>query len=199
MPISAISSNAVLTSALKADGLSADKIKTVETDLQQVEKASGASGAAGVNGAGVRAALEKKIDDDVKSGKLSKEDATAISKALDDMDGSAAQTAATAKAPPGGGAHGGGHGGGGGGGGDGGSAAKTVQSETETITGATLTTVTTYTDGTTTTTNTVATEQDIAKYGKASSPEAASAAATKDAASDYLATIEPGSLIDQAA
>ena len=55
MPISAISSNTALTAALKADGLSADKIKTVETDLQQVEKASGASGAAGVNGAGVRA------------------------------------------------------------------------------------------------------------------------------------------------
>lgn len=202
MTISSISSTSSLLQQLEANGLSADKAKLVGNDLAAAEKTTAlATGATStVSAASVRAALDSRIAADVSSGKLSKSDAATVTKTLDDIDAQSGGSGITSQAAPAAapaqstgtasaGSGGGGHGGGGGGG-----SSKTELSETVTVVGSTETTTITYTDGTSATTTTVATEADKVKYGK---PDAATPSA--QAASDYLSTIEPGSLINQSA
>jgi hypothetical protein len=189
MTVSAIGSNNPLTSALLAKGLSSDKIKLVEQDLEaSVTAATPASGAKPDN-ASVRATLDKRIAADVASGKLSKEDAAAISKVLDEADQASANTdkASGSTAPAGGPPKGGG-----GGGGAGGSSEKTELSRTVLITGNIKTTTITYTDGTTETTTGPA-------NGEKSTKDNAATTSSDSVASNYLAQIEPGSLIDKLA
>jgi hypothetical protein len=183
--IGSVNSNNALSSALQANGLSADKIALVADDLQQVEQAQGAPVNTSVDSASVRQALEKKIDEDVKAGKLSQEDATAIKKTLDDMGGASRSTTQASKAAAGGKPHGGGgHGGGGG------SSQKTILSEVVTVTGALQTTLITYTDDTT--------DTETQPVTGDSTPSGSSTGGTTtgpdQTASDYLSTIDPGSL-----
>lgn len=203
---SVTSNSALLLAKLEANGLTVGKATLVQSELAEAKKSVAASGiSAGTPGAvSVRAALDARIDADVSSGKLSKSDALAVKKTLDDIDSqtsgstsnsqtAAASTQVDSSAAAGGGAPAGG----------GGSASteKTVLSETITVTGSTKTTVTAYTDGTSTTTTTTATSADEARYGNDNASDTCTKDTDRDAASvaakNYLSTIEPGSLINR--
>ncbi|HEX7857395.1 MAG TPA: hypothetical protein VF503_27255 [Sphingobium sp.] len=211
MSIGAVGSNTQLATSLQAAGLSSDKIKLVETDLQQAQQSSTASGSSGVDSKAVRATLDKQISADVASGKLSQDDADKIGKALDQMDGTT-----TASGGAGGAGKAGGPPGGGGGGG-GGSTEKTEQSRTVTVAGGVKTTVITYTDGSTETQTAVdfsdadtssaakakkadepSKTDDAARAGKSGKSGGSSETAASDdkAVQEYLSKIEPGSLFD---
>ncbi len=198
MAVGAVGSSTTLTSALQAKGLSSDKAQLVQQDLvQSVTDSTDLDGT--IDGKEVRAKLDKQISADVKSGKLTEDDAAAIGKLLDKtdeidlVDGNAASssTADTAQASPAGGAGGpGGAGGGGGGGGGGGSTEKTELSRTVEIAHNVKTTTIKYTDGT----SEVKTGFTPDKGPK----EKVAADATKDAnAKKWLAKIEPGTLVDK--
>lgn len=191
--IIASASTTALQTTLQSSGISTAKAKLVQTDLDQaVQSAGGAS----AKPASVREALDKQIQADVASGKLSKDDAATIDKALDQMGDTAvaasADTDATQTASAGGAAKagGGGHAGGGGGGG-GGSSTKTELSETVTVAGSVKTTVITYTDGTSDTTTSVATSQDEQRYGHDATKAESDATVT-----NYLSSLPPGTLVD---
>jgi hypothetical protein len=195
MTIGSVSSTNALLKQLEANGLSVAKAKLVETDVTAAAAATPVAAKGTTDAANVRAALDARIDSDVASGKLSKSDAAAVKKTLDEIDGQSSGTGsadqaapATAQSP----AQGGGPSSGGGGGGGGGTA--TEVSETVTVSGSTKTTVTTYSDGSTTTATATATDADKAKYEKTKTD-----ANSGEAANDYLSTIEPGALVDQAA
>ncbi|CAN5130549.1 hypothetical protein BH10PSE13_BH10PSE13_06850 [soil metagenome] len=185
MALGAVGSSTALTGALLAKGLTSDTAKLVRQDLDQsVATSTDASGK--VDGLAVRAKLDDQIAADVASGKLSKDDAAAIAKVLDEVDKASDATDAT---PAKGAAGGGGPPGGGGGGG---SSEKTELSRTVDIVGNIKTTTIKYTDGTSETKSGFTTDK--------SKKEAASGAASDDAkARSWLATIEPGSLVDKLA
>ncbi|MET0365316.1 MAG: hypothetical protein ABW169_11760 [Sphingobium sp.] len=186
--VGASGSNAVV-SALQSKGLSQDKIKIVEDDLQEAQ-AGTSTGSQAVDAKAVRAALDSKIADDVASGTLSEEDAATISKALDEMDGTATSGASASGGAKG---AGGARPAGGGGGGGGGSEEKTELSRTETVSGGVKTTVITYTDGTTETKTTYGATDTSPKAGSSS---ASASDQDADAAQNYLSKIEPGTLFD---
>jgi hypothetical protein len=203
MSIGSIGASAALSSLLQAKGLASDKIDLVEDDLDLAQKASASPTlATSINGGTVRAALDKQISDDVASGKLSEEDAAKIGEALDQLDGKTTE-AKSGSAPAGGAGRPAG------GGGAGGTSEKTELSRVVTVSGGITTTIITYTDGTTETETSVATEEDIkssaTKSGKsddaAKSKSDAEATAKPGATSDpsvqdYLAQIEPGSILE---
>ena len=195
MNIGGVSSANAVLKRLEANGLSVSKAKLVDSDLTAAIKAGSAGAGKPADATSVRAALDTRIAADVLSGKLSASDAATVRKTLDESDGQAStgdaaspsQTRAASKAggnqdTDGGGAKGGG----------GGAPAKTELSEIVTVTGSTKTTVITYTDSTTSTTTATATAGDKAKYG-------AKSGATSHIADEYLATLKPGSLIDETA
>lgn len=202
MTISSVSSTSsdFLLTKLETNGLSASKAQLVEDDLSEISAtaSSDASASGPVDMKAMRAALDKKIDADVSSGKLSASDAAAVKKTLDDMDaqgsgsGDAGQTqtsaASSTQADGAGAAHSSG-------GGGGGASAKTEVSETVTVSGPLKTTIITYSDGSTATSTTVASPADEQKYGKSSSQSGA----TDSIATQYLATLAPGSLFNQMA
>lgn len=203
--VSATSSDSLL-SKLETNGLSASKAQLVESDLSQVEASLGSStsSSGAIDMQTMRAALDKKIDDDVASGQLSQSDAEAVKKTLDQLDSqtsgasdtsTATTTGTTTSAQSDSSSAAQESGGGGGGGGAGGTSGKTEVSETVTITGPLKTTVITYSDGSTATTTTVATETDEQKYGK----QQATQAAASTTAMKYLSTIAPGTLFSQMA
>jgi hypothetical protein len=206
MSIGSIGSSAALSSLLQAKGLASDTIDLIEDDLELAQKAGGSQMlATSINGGTVRTALDKQISDDVTSGKLSEEDAAKIGEALDQLEGKTTE-AKSGSALAGGAAR---PAGGGGGGGAGGSSEKTELSRTVTVSGGITTTIITYTDGTTETETSVATEEDIkssaAKSGKSEDVDksksgtdatAKPGAASDPAVQDYLAQIEPGSILE---
>jgi hypothetical protein len=196
---SSVRSTNPLLAQLQAQGLSSAKASLVASDMDAAAKEVVGKDGAGAGSApdkqSVRVALDKRIASDVAAGKLSESDAAEVKKALDEIDGKSPAAAggdgeatsdATAKA--GGGPRGGG------GGGAGGGTQKTERSRTVTVAGAIKTTTITYTDGTSETTTGTASNADEAKYGKQGAADAQSGTAA-----DYLSTIEPGSLFDQAA
>jgi hypothetical protein len=204
MTISSLSSTStdVFLTKLEGNGVSATKAQIVEDDLSQVMASAGsaATASAPVDMKAMRAALDKKIDEDVSSGKLSASDATAVKKTLDDMDAQAGtsgdtQTAATATAQ----SDGSGAAKSAGGGGGGGASTKTEVSETVTITGPLKTTIITYSDGSTVTSTTVASQADEQKYGKQATQATATSTSTSTAAATYLSTLPPGTLFSQMA
>jgi hypothetical protein len=204
--LSSSTSNTLLTD-LEANGLTATKAQTVVNDFASaVLTASSGSTSGQVSMTTIRAALDKQIDADVASGKLTASDAAEVKKTLDQIDaqssGSSTLTQATTAAQSAGTSSGSttstsqssstdtakaGHGGGGGGS----SSTKTEISETVTISGALMTTTITYSDGSTSTTTTAATPQDIQEYGTQSD--------NSSAAASYLATLKPGTLFNQSA
>lgn len=206
MSIGSIGSSAALSSLLQAKGLASDTIDLIEDDLELAQKAGGSQMlATSINGGTVRTALDKQISDDVTSGKLSEEDAAKIGEALDQLEGKTTE-AKSGSALAGGAAR---PAGGGGGGGAGGSSEKTELSRTVTVSGGITTTIITYTDGTTETETSVATEEDIkssaAKSGKSEDVDksksgtdatAKPGAVSDPAVQDYLAQIEPGSILE---
>jgi hypothetical protein len=201
---SSISSTNPMLARLQAQGLSSDKASLVASDMEAAVKEVTGKGGGGKDGASagaapdkltVRAALDKRIASDVAAGKLSESDAAEVKKALDEVDGKP-QAAAGDDGEPASEAPGKAGGGprGGGGGGAGASAQKTERSRTVTVAGAIKTTTITYTDGTSETTTGSASTADEAKYGKQGPADAQTSTVA-----DYLSTIEPGSLFDQAA
>ncbi len=192
MAVSAVGSSMSLTSALQNKGLTADKAQLVQKEVVQSVAASTDLGGM-VDGEQVRAKLDKRLSADVKSGKLTEEDAAAVTKLLDEtdeieVDGADVTVADTGEAKgssPAGGAKGAGPGGGGGGG----STEKTELSRTVDIVGSIKTTTIKYTDGTSETKSAFTTDK---------SPK--DKVADKDAnAKSWLANIEPGSLVDKLA
>lgn len=189
MSVNSVNANGTLSSALQAQGLSADKISLVERDLQKAETSvSGGSGLTiGVDPGAVRAALDKIIADDVASGKLTQADADKIGEGLDAME--AAASSGTAAGGGSAGAAPGAGGGGGGGGGGSSESEKTELSRTVTVAGGVKTTTILYTDGTSETETAV----DLSAQDSTSAASAASASPDK-ATQDYLTTIQSGSL-----
>lgn len=181
---SAYTSN--LTSKLEAAGLSSDKIDLVEDQLEDVVKTATEQGSGTTNASAIRSALDAKLEEDVKSGQLSQEDADKITAALDALEGDtatedrAAQNAAAC-------------GGGGGGGGAGTSSEKTEVSRTETISGNIKTTTITYDDGTTEEETSAASEAEMAAASGAAEPEKASGTQGSD---QQAAKQQGGSLDD---
>jgi hypothetical protein len=201
--ISSVSSSNSLVTTLEANGLSAAKAKLVNADASAASKAvSSAIGtsASRTNSTAVRTILNAKIDADVASGKLSTTDAVAVKKTLDDIDSqltgpTAAQSSTGAAGPEqaSGSSAAAGSASRGGGAAGGGTTAKTEASETVIVAGAIKTTVITYTDGTTSTSTTAATDEDQAKYDKAST----ASSAKNDVSQKYLSGITPGTLFNQ--
>ncbi|PZU10934.1 hypothetical protein [Sphingomonas sp.] len=187
------SSTTVLQRKLESSGLSSAKADLVQSDLNAAVADAGGSGAA--KPASVREALDKRIAADVASGKLSESDATDIRKTLDKMgDASVTASADTTSPTTASSTAGQASAGKGGGGGGGGEASKTELSRTVTVAGTVKTTIITYTDGTSETTTSTASSADKSRYGKAA--QSADRPTTPDT---YLASIEPGSLMDTAA
>jgi hypothetical protein len=195
MTVGSVGTAGALASSLRANGLSAAKIKIVQNDVASATRASGGS----ASPQQVRTALDRRISADVASGKISVADAIAVTKSLDQTDQQASTAAGDATAPttesaagtasPSGGVKGGGGGGGGGGG-----SAKTELSRTVTVAGGMATTTIVYTDGTSTTAITAATQADLQKAKKSeAAPDDAATAQT------YLAGVTPGSFIDTTA
>ena len=192
MSLSIFSSTSPLLNALQAKGLSAGKASLVEDEVvDAVAEVVGASPAPNmaVDMATLRASLDKRIDADVASGKLSAQDAAAVKKTLDDVgqvmvvdgedeDGETPQ----ADAPRGGG-------------GAPAEDSKTELSSSVTVSGNIKTTLTTYTDGTSDSKTSVASDADMKRYAKA----AAAYAPPPETAQSYLASIEPGTLFSIAA
>ena len=205
MSISSITSNsasyyALLASRLQSNGLSVQKASLVTADAKVALEKVAPTRRGPMDKAAVRDALESRISADVKAGKLTKEDAQTIHATLEQMDplGQApaenqglADNASKGKS---------GHVEGGHGGGGGDSAAnKTEVSETVTVIGQIKKTTILYTDGTSeTTTKTLTNSVKDSQYAKNSVYDMMKAHAENSdpqtKASNYLATITPGSL-----
>ena len=205
MSISSITSNsasyyALLASRLQSNGLSVQKASLVTADAKVALEKVAPTRRGPMDKAAVRDALESRISADVKAGKLTKEDAQTIHATLEQMNplGQApaenqglADNASKGKS---------GHGEGGHGGGGGDSAAnKTEVSETVTVIGQIKKTTILYTDGTSeTTTKTLTNSVKDSQYAKNSVYDMMKAHAENSdpqtKASNYLATITPGSL-----
>lgn len=184
------SSSNPLTSLLQTQGLSASKIDLVETDLDKIleEAGSNSDPSSKVDAQSVRAALDKAISADVKSGKLSQADADKIGKALDQMDAAAAAQQG-AEGPVGSPLSAEGMTGAPGGGAGGGSAnsEKTEISRTVTVSGGIKTTVIVYSDGTSDTETSV----DFSGQDSKAKPASAAPSDDKDHAAKAVAA-EPG-------
>jgi hypothetical protein len=188
MTLSGVTSSNALTSVLQSKGLSADKAQHVQDELAQSVSASTAADGK-VDGTAVRAKLDQQISADVASGKLTREDAATITKALDDADKASGTSGAS---PAAGGAKAAGRSGGGG---ERGSATtdsseKTELSRIETISGDIKTTTISYTDGTSETTT------GPANGEKSKKDQIAQPAAAEAMAKTWLAKIVPGTLVD---
>jgi hypothetical protein len=174
---------------LHSKGLSADKAQRVQDELAQSVSASTAADGK-VDGTAVRAKLDQQISADVASGKLTREDAATITKALDDADKASGTSGASPAAD---GAKAAGRSGGGGGGRSSAttdSAEKTELSRIETISGDIKTTTISYTDGTSETTT------GPANGEKSKKDQIAQPAAAEATAKTWLAKIVPGTLVD---
>jgi hypothetical protein len=218
----AANATAWLSKALQAEGVSTAGASAVAGDLLNAAETS-LSANPNESDSDFSAALDKQINQDVASGKLSQDDADAIKKALDTMTGASQDSAAAA---PGGdtaavqasssaadSAQAAGDAGGGRGGGGGASTGRTEVSQTVTVSGDTKTTVITYSDGTTEIETATATTADQQKYDKkaagagdgadarkgARTAAAKSAADQRQAAQDYLAQMPAGTLFQKAA
>lgn len=214
MTLGAIGSTSSILQTLETKGLSATKAKLVQSDLDaSIQSATGLSGAK-PDIAAVRGVLDQKIAADVASGALSKDDAAAVSKTLDDLQGSdaTASTTSTAAGSAAAGTTATASAGGSkpsGGGGGGGAAEKTEVSRTVVVAGAMTTTTITYSDGSSDTEVTASTGTDAKQaVGAATAPSTASAqsasagaaaslsAAASSVAADYKPKIVPGMLVD---
>lgn len=137
-----------MTSALEANGLSADTAKSVSSEIGTIVQSASTSGSAAPDKTTIRAAIDTQIKADVASGKLTQDQANAVTKTLDTMDaqqsGAGSSSSPPSGAPP--------SGGGGGGSAAGSSSSKTVVSTSSTTSGDKTTTITTYSDGSTSTT-----------------------------------------------
>lgn len=203
MTISISSSQTTPATDLKAQGLSASKVKLVEADLKKATAQSASSGSKTAT-PDVRVALNQRMSADVASGKLTQKNADAVNKTLDDMaqaDGLASGTAASsgqgsAAATSSGTASQGTAvvGGRGEGGGGGGSASKTELSRSVVVSGALETITITYIDGTTETETKASGADALAKSGSTST-------ADQEAAASYAKAdkLPSGSLVDQVA
>ena len=206
MSISSITSNnasyyALLTARLQSNGLSVQKASLVANDAKVALEKVAPVQRGPIDKAAMRDALESRLTADVKAGKLTKEDAQTIHATLDQMDplgpAPAENQGLADNASKGKSGHGeGGHGGGGGGDN---SANKTEVSETVTVIGQIKKTTILYTDGTSeTTTKTLTNSVKDSQYAKNSVYDMMKAHAENSdpqtKASNYLATITPGSL-----
>jgi hypothetical protein len=187
MTLNAVGINSALTSTLRSQGLTSAKAQRVSEELtQSIQDSTDLLGQ--VDEQAARSKLDEAIAADVASGNLSEQDAATITKTLDEADQAAAASgggespATAASAGPAGG---------GGGGGGGGSEEKTELSRTVIVAGGIKTTLIIYTDGTSET-KTVA-----ANGAPDSKPDTTAADGAK--AKDWLARIEPGTLIDKLA
>jgi hypothetical protein len=207
MSISSITSNsasyyALLASRLQSNGLSVQKASLVTADAKVALEKVAPVQRGPIDKAALRDALESRISADVKAGKLTKEDAQTIHSTLEQMDplgqAPAENQGLADNASKGKSGHGeGGHGGGGGGGDS--AANKTEVSETVTVIGQIKKTTILYTDGTSeTTTKTLTNSAKDSQYAKNSVYGMMKAHAENSdpqtKASNYLATITPGSL-----
>ena len=86
MTISSVTATNPLLKQLEANGLSADKAKLVATDLAAATATTAGNTGTVTSSVSVRAALDTRIAADVSSGKLSKDDAAAVKKTLDQVD-----------------------------------------------------------------------------------------------------------------
>lgn len=188
-----------LVSQLTRNGLTTEKASLVATEATAAFQSAGNMRAGPAHKETVKAALEKRISADVSSGKLSAEDAKAVYKTFEELDPAkqnGGQGPEGAGAPPPGGGPGGPPPSGGpppGGGAQGPSGSgqdssptnKTTVSETTQIIGEIEFTKVVYSDGTTETT-----QQNV---GGNKDTEVLTMI------KQYLASLEPGSLIDRAA
>lgn len=195
MAIGSIGSSNPLLRDLQSAGISSQKAKVAADDITQALQSVGRNGKGAPDPAKVRDAVNERIADDVKSGKLSQADADKVFKTLDNLQ---AKFAANGP-PPGAGP------GGGGGAAGGGEASKVELSRTVTVSGGVRTTTIVYTDGSTETSSQVDTGAggDDAKNGSdkvnqaANAPYAANPAVNK--LLDYLKSVKPGSLFEDIA
>jgi hypothetical protein len=207
MSISSITSNsasyyALLASRLQSNGLSVQKASLVTADAKVALEKVAPVQRGPIDKAALRDVLESRISADVKAGKLTKEDALTIHSTLEQMDplgqAPAENQGLADNASKGKSGHGeGGHGGGGGGGDS--AANKTEVSETVTVIGQIKKTTILYTDGTSeTTTKTLTNSAKDSQYAKNSVYGMMKAHAENSdpqtKASNYLASITPGSL-----
>ncbi|MGE5506808.1 MAG: hypothetical protein ACM31L_20470 [Actinomycetota bacterium] len=134
-----------LLADLQNSGLSADKAKLVQSDIESaVDQAKDASAGSRPDRASVRDAIDKKLTADVSAGKLTSQEADQVRQTLDQID----QRMAAGGPPPGGPPPGGAGGGGGGAGASqDSSSSKTEVSRTSTTSGNVTTIVITYSDG----------------------------------------------------
>ncbi|WP_068090177.1 hypothetical protein [Novosphingobium rosa] len=211
MIVSSVTStpNDYLVTQRATNNLAANNLAAVNAQIAQDAQTNPADGnnldasaSDTVDAATVRATLDQRIAQDVASGTLSDSDAAAVRLTLDEIDGGASQTSATTSsqqsntnnnasavqasadnATVNG------------------TAARTVLTQTVTIEGGVMTTVTFYSDGTQETTTTVATPEDVLNYGDQSQiqQQNAAQAAAQATATQYLATIEAGTLFNQLA
>jgi len=138
-----------MTSALEANGLSADTAKSVSSEIGTIVQSASTSGSAAPDKTTIRAAIDTQIKADVASGKLTQDQANAVTKTLDTMDAQQSGAGSSSSSPPSGAPP---SGGGGGGSAAGSSSSKTVVSTSSTTSGDKTTTITTYSDGSTSTT-----------------------------------------------
>jgi len=194
MAIGSIGSSNPLLRDLQSAGISSQKAKLAADDITQALQSVGRNGKGAPDPAKVRDAVNERIADDVKSGKLSQADADKVFKTLDNL-----QAKFAANGPPPG------AGPGGGGATGGGEASKVELSRTVTVSGGVRTTTIVYTDGSTETSSQVDTGAggDDAKNGSdkvnqaANAPYAANPAVNK--LLDYLKSVTPGSLFEDIA
>ena len=209
-----------LVSQLASNGLTAEKASLVATEATAAFQSAGNMSAGPAQKETVKAALEKRISADVASGKLSAEDAKAVYKTFEELDpakqnggqgpvgaGGPPPGGRPGGPPPGGGAGGPPPGGGAqgpsGSGQDSSSTNKTTVSETTTIIGEIEFTIVVYSDGTTETTqqNVGGTKDNNAgtKAQNNSSTQSNKDTEVLNMFKQYLASLEPGSLVDRTA
>ncbi|MEJ2409171.1 MAG: hypothetical protein P8Y58_00240 [Novosphingobium sp.] len=98
MPIAATGSPSDLSSMLRTSGLSADKIKVVQKNVDDIRKSASmpSSAVPPLDGAAFRKALDARIESDVAVGKLSQGDGAAVKQALGLNDAAAGESPADA-------------------------------------------------------------------------------------------------------
>jgi hypothetical protein len=190
-----------LSQQFQTAGLSAGKAATAATDVLHAAEAS-LSTEPNESDGDFRAALDKQIEQDVSTGTLTRDDATKLKKALDQVTGTsdsadagatdAGETVAAAAGPSGGR--------GAAGGGGAGSSEKTEVSRLTTVSGNTKTTIITYSDGSNETDTATATKADRQKFAKQQAEPSVSSGTGSDAttmAMDYLAQLPRGSFVNK--